>query len=38
MNVDEICEYLEHQGLTDADIDSFLQHFGVKGQNWRKKN
>lgn len=34
MNIDEVGEYLEHQGLTDDDIDEVLAHFGVKGQKW----
>jgi hypothetical protein len=34
MNVDQIGEFLEHQGLSDEAIDAFFAHYGVKGQKW----
>lgn len=34
MNIDEVGEYLEHEGLDDEEIDSVLAHFGVPGQKW----
>ena len=34
MDIDEVGTYLEHQGLSDDEIDAFLEHFGVKGQKW----
>lgn len=35
IDIDELGEFLEHQGLTDDQIDDyFLAHYGVKGQKW----
>lgn len=34
MNIDQIGMFLEHQGLSDATIDDFFEHHGVKGQKW----
>jgi hypothetical protein len=34
MDADEIGTYLEHQGLTDDEIDSFFAHYGVPGMRW----
>ena len=34
MNVEELGTYLEHQGLSDDEIDAVLEHYGVKGQKW----
>jgi hypothetical protein len=34
MNVDEVGEILEHQGLSDDEIDAFFEHQGVKGMRW----
>ena len=34
MNIDEVGEFLEHNGLTDEEIDAYFEHHGVKGQKW----
>ena len=34
MNTDQIGEFLEHQGLSDEQIDAYFEHHGVKGQKW----
>lgn len=34
MDIDEIGEFLEHQGLSDEAIDEYFEHHGVKGQRW----
>lgn len=39
MDIDEVGNYLEAQGMSDDEIDVVLQHYGVRGQKWgiRKK-
>lgn len=37
MNVDEVGDILEHQGLTDEEIDDFFEHHGVKGMRWGQR-
>lgn len=34
MDIDQIGDFLEHQGLSDAAIDDFFEHHGVRGQKW----
>lgn len=34
MDVDEIGIFLEYQGMSDAAIDQYFEHHGVKGQKW----
>lgn len=34
ITVDQVGEYLEHQGLSDDEIDEFLEHFDVPGMKW----
>lgn len=35
LDIDELGEFLEHQGFGDDEIDEyFLAHYGVKGQKW----
>lgn len=34
MNIDEIGEFLEHEGLSDDMIDEFFEHHGVVGMKW----
>lgn len=34
MNVDQIGDFLEQQGLSDEAIDDHFEHFGVGGMKW----
>jgi hypothetical protein len=34
MDIDSVGKQLEDRGLTDEQIDEFLEHHGVKGQKW----
>lgn len=34
MNIDQIGEFLEHQGLSDEAIDEYFVHAGVPGMKW----
>jgi hypothetical protein len=34
MDIDQVGEYLESQGLDDAQIDAYFEHSGVRGMHW----
>lgn len=34
MNIDQIGDFLEHQGLSDEQIDEYFEHHGTKGMKW----
>lgn len=34
MDYDQIGTFLEHEGLSDEQIDEYFEHHGVKGQKW----
>jgi len=34
LEIDQLGDYLEHNGLSDDEIDEVLAHFGVKGMKW----
>lgn len=35
---DDLIIFLKHQGFSDEKIDSFIEHFGIKGMRWGVRN